>query len=293
MFLISELIRIFALSNQIKGIMKKFIIILAMMLMCLTETSSAQEPGVYIMSLSGCFVNPDEWSEDEFGDANAVALVTDKMRALIALTDASKYDMEWGPSGLVGDVLYSENNYSNSVIGEEWKDCDGMLNTVALTENLPNEPGTALSAIEDFRFPDGTIAYMPAVGEFFEVSRHIDDVNKALVLAGGHPLVGYWYWTSTQHYLPYRVWAYGGVTDEGTRWFAQLRNGNNSIADKYGPSYCRLRLFGVMPEVQEINDDEFEEMEGIDDYEQRKDEDFIELPEYPSSNKKNINVNDI
>ena len=262
--------------------MKKYVIILAMLLTILMP-ASAQEKGVYIMSLDGAFVHPDEWTEDQFGDANAVALITDKIRVLIALTDASKYDMEWGPSGLVNDVLYSKVNYSNSVIGEEWKDCDGMLNTVALTENLPNRPGTALSTVSDFRFPDGTIAYMPAVGEFFEVSRHIDDVNRALVIAGGHPLVGYWYWTSTQHYLPYRVWAYGGETKDGGRWFAQLRNGNNRIAEKYGPAYCRLRLFGVMPEIEEVNDDDFENVEGVDNYDERTDEDFIELPEQTKS----------
>lgn len=268
------------MSNQMFKIMRKLFFI--MLISLITIDVSAQEPGVYIMSLSGTFVHPREWSQEKFGDANAVALVTSKMRVLIALTDASKYDMEWGPSGIVNDVLYSVSNHSNSNIGEEWKDCDGMLNTVALTENLPDEHGTALSAVSDFRFPDGTIAYIPAVGEFFEVSRHIDDVNKALVIAGGHPLVGYWYWTSTQHYLPYRVWAYGGTTDEGTRWFAQLRNGNNSMAQKYGPALCRLRLFGVLPEVEEVNMDDFETIEEDENYDKRPDEDFIELPEYPT-----------
>ena len=88
--------------------MKKYVIILAMLLTILMP-ASAQEKGVYIMSLDGAFVHPDEWTEDQFGDANAIALITDKIRVLIALTDASKYDMEWGPSGLVNDVLYSRS----------------------------------------------------------------------------------------------------------------------------------------------------------------------------------------
>lgn len=263
----------------------KKIFILALMTLLTAISMSAQEYGVYVMSRSGSFVTPEEWSEDEFGEANAVAMITSKIRVLIALKDASKYDMEWGPSGIIDDVFYSEVNYSNTEIGEEWMDCDGLLNTVSLKENLPDEPGTALSMTSDFRFPDGTAAYIPAVGEFFEVSRHIDDVNKALVVAGGHPLVGYWYWTSTQHYIPYRIWAYGGETADGSRWFAQLRNGDNEMADQYGPALCRLRLFGVMPEVEEVNMDEFEVMDGDSEYDKEKpDEDFIELPEIVKKN---------
>lgn len=40
------------------------------------------------------------------------------------------------------------------------------------------------------------------------------------------------------------------VSAQGSRWFAQLRNGNNSMTQKYGPELCRLRLFRVLPEVE-------------------------------------------
>ena len=93
------------MSNQISKVMKKLFFILLFSL--ITIDVSAQEPGVYIMSLSGTFVHPKEWSPEQFGDANAVALVTSKMRVLIALTDASKYDIECGPAAVDSQIVQS------------------------------------------------------------------------------------------------------------------------------------------------------------------------------------------
>ena len=50
------------------------------------------------------------------------------------------------------------------------------------------------------------------------------------------------------------MWAFGGFDSEGNRWFAQLRNGDNIYAERYGIFRAWVRAFGRMPEVEMVQD---------------------------------------
>ena len=245
--------------------------ILSAIIMLLTAVSAnAQKPGVYIMDTQGYYWTTDDWKNAS--TPNAIALVTPKVKILIALEDATPYEIPWGPSGNVNDVVSTMNNGSNSMLGEEWADVDGASNTKAMIRQLPAQvPGTALEIITEWRFPDGTEGYIPAIGEMFQVFKNIREVNRALAACGGQTIPYEYYWTSTQHYLPYRIWTIGKPDQRGRIWFANLRHGKTPVAHYQGGIHnhytFRLRPCGTMPKVidmdEEEEDSKDETLEGV------------------------------
>lgn len=222
----------------------------------LRRTADGKMPeGVYIMDVDNEFTEWHEWEKGSTRPA-AIALISKKIKVLIALHDASYKKVIWGPTGAVNEIMLTLPNHSNRELGEEWADMNGEKNTDLLVEYLNPRQSSALWLAGNYIFPDKdeTRGYLPAIGEFFEVYDHIEDVNDALLKAGGDVLRDEWYWTSTQHYLDYRMWAFGGFDSEGNRWFAQLRNGDNIYAERYGIFRAWVRAFGRMPEVEMVKD---------------------------------------
>lgn len=200
--------------------------------------------GVYIYDVFGNYTSPDVWQDTNNYKVIGVALITDNTRALIASHDAEDGNkVVWGPDGLVGGVISTESNGSNSSPGKAWDDFSGYDNTKLLVDALAPSDETALKLASNFVFPNGVKGYLPALGEMVDVFSYLDAINKALELIGGDKIVNDWYWTSTQHYTSYRAWAYGGKDSDGNRCFAQLRNEGSNYANQYGAAYIRVRPF--------------------------------------------------
>jgi hypothetical protein len=212
---------------------------------------------VFIIDGNGYGVTIEDWTSDM--GAIAVALQTKNVNVRISLTNLSKNKLTFGLSGNINGVARTSENRSNMIPGEQAKtDYAGKSNTDKEVQLLYTNDETVMKLIASFSFPDGANGYVPSLGEMRELFRHQSEINAALRKVGGTPVIDEFYWTSTQHYLPYRIWAYGGYNDDDTRWFAQLRNGNNPIAAQYGECRLHCRPFaelgtpGLRPEQKRI-----------------------------------------
>lgn len=210
------------------------------------DNKNSYENGIYIFCKNDKMIKPEYWlSEDS---VVGVALITDHTKALIALENvADNKKVVWGPDGLVKGVISTANNKSNSKPGDAKDDYYGENNTKLMIADLDPEEDTALSLAHSYRFSNGSNGYLPALGELIELFEKKEAVNKVMKLVGGEEINDEWYWSSTQHYLEYRAWAYGGYDSQNNRWFAQLRNEKSPKADTYGAAYILVRPFGVIP----------------------------------------------
>jgi hypothetical protein len=107
---------------------------------------------------------------------------------------------------------------------------------------------TLMYLMGSYAFADGAIGYIPSLGELREMFKHKSEINEAIRIVGGTPIRNEWYWSSTQHFLDYRIWTYGGRTEDGSRCFAQIRNGDNEIGRRYGACFLHCRPFGELGE---------------------------------------------
>ena len=218
-----------------------FIVIMALHL----ENIWAQWPQdkVFIVTSSSKGVSLSQWKKSM--GAIAIALNTPKVQVRIALNNLAGKKMMLGASGLVTGVSTTIANKSNTEPGDVEGDMKGKENTYNEVTQLKSSirPGTALSLIKSFKFRDGVQGYIPSLGQMIELFNNIDEVNRALVMVGGTVIENDWYWTSTQHYANYRIWAYGGDAG-GSRCFAQLRNNSNKYSKRYGTPLIYARPFG-------------------------------------------------
>ena len=200
---------------------------------------------VFIIDKNGYGVTIEDWTSSM--GAIAVALQTKNVNARISLTNLSKNKLTFGLSGNIDGIAKTSSNKSNMIPGDQAKtDYAGKNNTDKEVQLLFTKDETVIRLIATYSFPDGANGYVPSLGEMRELFRYQSEINAALRKVGGTPVVDDWYWTSTQHYLPYRIWAYGGYNDDDTRWFAQLRNGNNPIAAQYGICKLHCRPFAEL-----------------------------------------------
>ena len=207
---------------------------------------------VFIIDDGGFGVPIDNWEPDM--GCLAIGLNTSKVSARIALNNISNHKVVWGPSGFVMGILTTQQNFSNMRPGVAQEDFRGMDNTNKEVELLYTEEESLIKLIGSYAFPDGAIGYVPALGELEELFNYQEDINRALRKVGGTLLKNEWLWTSTQHYLDYRVWAYGGRNQDGSRCFAQLRNGDNEMGRIYGACMLNCRPFGELGEPGKHSD---------------------------------------
>lgn len=201
--------------------------------------------GIYVYDTDGNFTPSKMWKVENNSKVVGIAIITNRTKALIALKNAHDgKKVIWGPDGFVNGISRSEIN-SNFKPGFAALDYNGEENTYLLLNSLLPNAGTAIRIAKDFMFPDGTKGYLPALGELIDVFNNLNEVNELLMKVGGEIIENTWYWTSTQHYLNYRAWAYGGDAS-GSNSFAQLRNGNSQIAKTYGAAYLLVRPFGTI-----------------------------------------------
>jgi hypothetical protein len=211
--------------------------------------------GIYVFDLNGDFHTYDSWDIQNNNSVVGIALITDNTQALIALRNANTDGyVVWGPDGLVDGVVTTASNYSNCIPGVALSDYNGASNTQKEVQQLTPQSNTALYLANTYLFPDNHNGYLPALGELIDMFENFDDVNNLLEKVNGEKIENFWYWSSTQHYLSYRAWAYGGTDSDGNRWFAQLRNEDSPLSSTYGTCLLNVRPFGVIPQTMEIED---------------------------------------
>ena len=222
------------------------------------ETKSIVLPsnGIYVFDLKGDFYTSESWNVENNNTVVGIALITDNTKALIALRNANTDGyVVWGPDGLVDGVVTTASNYSNCVPGVAQSDYNGISNTQKEVQQLSPQSNTALYLANAYIFPDNHNGYLPALGELIDMFDRIEAVNDLLEKVDGEKIEDFWYWSSTQHYLYYRAWAYGGTDSPEGRWFAQLRNENSPLVSSYGPCRINVRAFGVIPKTMEIENE--------------------------------------
>lgn len=229
---------------------KKTVLLMSAIMMALsaiTANGTNVPNGIYIVSTDGEYYITSNWVSSK--TAMGIAIVTDNTHAMMSLDYLTYNDANtiWGPSGNVAGPLVTEPNYSNCKPGVVINDYAGRYNTNMLSNSLVFDEETAVYLATHYKFANGFSGYLPGLGELIDVFQNLTEVNNALETAGGTQIVEDWHWTSSQHYLEYRIWAYGGKDSEGNRWFAQLRNSDNNMAQLYGAVYLYTRAFTELP----------------------------------------------
>ena len=148
--------------------------------------------GAFIQDIDGNLYTTDEW--DGTKTPNGIAVCTKKVRVLLALTEASStMPMSSGYYDHLEDYTTG-----TTVESEARVDYNGKTNT----ENIMKlQPSTDYAAgwCNAFTFPDGkTKGYLPAFGEWYEISKYNSEVDAALKACGGTALkTDDSYWSST------------------------------------------------------------------------------------------------
>lgn len=179
--------------------------------------------GVFIQSTSGVLYSADEW--DGSNVANGIAVQTDEVKLLIALTNAHTKKCIWGTRSNISGV---KNSDAKATVKTYF---NGQTETDAIIANASNS--TAASYCKNFIFPNGQNGYMGAGGEWWTCLTYKAEIAEALSVCGGTALSGD-YWCTTEQVGSNRAWA---ADWEG----ADLTNYNKSAT-----SSVTVRAFGVI-----------------------------------------------
>lgn len=196
--------------------------------------------GVYVVDWEGNLVIPEQW--DSTYQALAVALITDSVRARIALTDTGPLQV-WGMDGFHDGLIHTVDSLPHDTPGEAATDYLGKRNTYDFNHTMSHPKDCAIYSAAHYQFADGKTGYLPALGEVLDLAAHFQEIAHAMEVCGGTPIEPSYYWTSTQDYTFYRAWS---VRLPDAAPFANLRNEDSPFADEYGPAKLGVRAFGEL-----------------------------------------------
>lgn len=224
-----------------------FLTVLCYGMVCFGSNKQVDIPanGVYIFTESGEFIKASMWSNTS--SPVGIALITNNTKALISLSEPCD-DIEWGPSGFVNGIVATEYNYSNNIPGKANDDYSGFSNTQLAVDALNPKSNHAISIANNYHFTNNITGYLPALGELNDMMNHFTDIQDALLAIAAEPIKQAPYWSSTQHYLDYRAWAWS-IGEGGA--FAMLRNDNTPVSS--WTNHCRVRPFAKIPQQIEID----------------------------------------
>ena len=148
--------------------------------------------GVYIQDIEGFCYTEAEWTDEYV--PNGVAVITDNCRFVIALEDAYSSTCQWGGYGMTVSGITTATSKS-----EAQGDYDGEAQTTTILNTLNEGPLTAPAAecCRAYLFPDGSVGYMGAAGEWQAALDNKSAIISDLSKCGGDSM-SYYYWTSTQ-----------------------------------------------------------------------------------------------
>ena len=153
--------------------------------------------GVYIQDTDGYFHTKDEW--DGSYTPNGIAIITSNCRFVMALEDAYTGHCRWGGSGIeVSGITTTINTNTAQTDYDGEAQTTTIINALKGTNDGYADGAPAAEYCRAYTFPDGSIGYLGAVGEWQAAVSNISAVNSALSKCGGASMHGY-YWTSTQY----------------------------------------------------------------------------------------------
>ena len=157
---------------------------------------TAQEPqissnGVYIQDITGKLWKIYNW--DGSVKPNAVAVITDRSKFLIALTEPSSI-MKLNSSS---KGLFDNYMTPTKTLYEATADYDGAGNTAKILKIGPSA-SYAAGYCDAFTFPDGkTKGFLPSLGQLYLAYRNGGSIDAALRKCGGTAMKERRYWSST------------------------------------------------------------------------------------------------
>lgn len=185
--------------------------------------------GIYIQDTDGYFHTEAEW--DSTYTPNGVAVITSKCRFVIALENAHSSTCMWGGYGKsVSGIVTTSSEITAA------KDYTGESNTTTIINALNGvndgyvTGAPAAEYCRAYEFPDGSIGYLGAAGEWQAALDNKAAITSALSKCGGASMNSS-YWTSTQSnsvdFCWIMVWS-GGY----------LNNGATKRASEYVRAFC-------------------------------------------------------
>lgn len=183
--------------------------------------------GVFIQDINGKLWTTDNWDASNNANANAIAVLTNNVKVLVALTDSG------GTKRISRDYDSPIENYCTAISDTTAakSDYDGKTNTANILKTV-SSTSYAAGWANAFTFPDGTKGHLPALGEFWEVYQNKAAVDAALAKCGGTAMdTSYYHWCST----------FWGVSSSGQRdcWILQWPDGDTSHSHLNGSHYVR------------------------------------------------------
>ena len=159
--------------------------------------------GIYFILSPSDLIHESLATDEDKRNSIAIGIKMDNRFANVVLHDIVNGDrIELGQDGerlVCSELLcYPELNEAQG----DWK---GTLNTNALRHNL--NPNIHLQKHE----------YIPSLAELHLIVSNIQEINKALIEAGGEPMQDSWYWSSTQ-YGKFEAWCVNACDGTPCNW---------------------------------------------------------------------------
>lgn len=183
--------------------------------------------GVFIQDKSGKLWTTNQWSTANNANANAIAVLTENVKVLVALTDSG------GTKRIHSSYSGALENYMTAISNETQAKADykGKENTANIMK-LQSSTSYAAGWANAFTFPDGTTkGHLPSLGEFWEVYQNKAAVDAALSKCGGTAMnTSYYHWCST----------FWGVSGSNRRcWLLDWIDGDVSYSHLNNSYYVR------------------------------------------------------
>lgn len=187
--------------------------------------------GVFIQDKSGKLWTTDQWSTSNNANANAIAVLTNNVKVLVALTDSG------GTKQMSNSYSSPIENYCTPISDQTTAKADykGKENTANILKTV-SSTSYAAGWANAFTFPDGTKGHLPSLGEFWEVYQNKAAVDAALSKCGGTAMnTSNYHWCST----------YWGQDEDGWRecWMLLWSGGN--VCSGYLNSLNYVRAFAA------------------------------------------------
>lgn len=207
--------------------------------------------GVFIQDKSGKLWTTDQWSTANNANANAIAVLTENVKVLVALTNSG------GLKQIHSSYSGALENYMTAIgdTSQAKADYKGKENTANIIK-LQSSTSYAAGWANAFTFPDGTTkGHLPSLGEFWEVYQNKAAVDAALSKCGGTAInTSFYLWCST-------FWGVS-VSDRRNCWILDWSDGRVSYDDLRSSNY--VRPFAECPDNVKVNYGNFKKKDMYD-----------------------------
>lgn len=193
---------------------------------CEKKTTQPPINGVYIQDIKGKLWKTEDW--DDSVKPNAVAVIADEAKFLIALTQAPSTTTISSFSTATLDKYMMAALVSDAAKA----DYDGAGNTANIMKLQPSTD-YAVGYCNAFTFPDGrTKGFLPSLGQLNLAYQNKDAIDAALSKCGGIGMIEDYYWSST----------FSGVNGSGRSCWVLRWNGG-IVSYDYVSHYYHVRPF--------------------------------------------------